>query len=283
MLHRAMDSSAAFPGGGYITPFLDERRRDAFASALREVIRFDDLVMDVAAGTGALSLLAARHSRSVLALEDDERLAYIGNSMIAGSPYGGRIEQIVVPDLLRYEPPRLADVLICEVLSAGLLQQPQAPLLNHYLQFLRPGGLVVPAAITNLISMVHADFNPCGIGFKYPFRERTDLLRPVTKSEHKVLNSFAFDQPLPRDVRVSVAVEATVSGTVNALRIETHVALTGKVSLSDSDTLCPALIVPLSQEVEVVRNARYDVAMQYAHAMDVVDGPLVQMSIVRNT
>jgi predicted RNA methylase len=268
----------SFAGGGYVSPFFDEERIAAVDSTLAEMVKPDHTVLEVGAGAGNISLIAAQYAKRVIAVEDDESLNAIFAAMLERSALA-HVELMKVARLADFKPAEQVDILICELLSPALLLQPQAPALNGFLKYLKPGGAVVPHGITNMITLVQSDFAPYGIPFRFPYREREDLTVSSPKTAATVLNQFAFAEGLPDDVQETVSVTAIAGGICNAVRIESVVNIGPDRAIKGRPILCTPIVVPLSDDVMLAAGQQYDVDIAYQHATDLTDHPKFAASI----
>src|SRR6185436_9675744 len=91
-------------------------RLDRFAKALAATIRPGDVVVDLGAGSGILSVLACRAgARRVYAVEDTDAVS-IARPLIAATPFRDRIE-FVHAKSFEISLPERADVLVADVHS----------------------------------------------------------------------------------------------------------------------------------------------------------------------
>ncbi len=266
------EGSVPFAGGGYVTPFFDTARVEALAATLAQIVKPGNTVLELGAGAGNISLIAARYAKRVIAVEDDDSLHAIFASML-GSSTLTNIELVKPRTLLQFEPSETVDVLICELLSPALLAQPQAPVLNKFLRYLKPGGAVLPYGLTNMVTLVEAEFAPYGIPFRFPYRERDDLPMSSPKTAPVVLNQFAFVEGLPEQVHEHLTVTAIAGGICNAIRVESIVSIGADLAIKGSPILCTPLVVPLLENVPMAAGRRYHVEIAYEHALDVTDHP----------
>jgi predicted RNA methylase len=111
----------------------DSARNSAFHKAIIRQITEDDEVIDVGAGTGLLSILAARTgARSVAAFEADPQLARIAAETIAESGVGERIAlHSTLSANVSFPPHDRHNVLLTEIFDCGLIGEGIIPTLRH--------------------------------------------------------------------------------------------------------------------------------------------------------
>ncbi len=133
----------------------DDYRCRTYERAIRRTVRPGDVVVDVGAGTGILSLMAARAGASkVYAIERDP-IALLARDIVRANRLADRIE-VIRADAADVRLPRKADVLVTETVSPGLgtgehildLMRDVAPRL------LRRGGRRIPNALLGMAAPV---------------------------------------------------------------------------------------------------------------------------------
>ncbi len=126
----------------------DRRRVEAYIAAIDRVVTADSVVIDLGAGTGVLSLAAARAgARKVYAFERSTILELAKRNFAANFP-DGRIEA-VAGDSRAYARGRgFADVLVSEWLGVHVFQENMlAGLLDARDRFLRPSAVMIPSHV----------------------------------------------------------------------------------------------------------------------------------------
>lgn len=134
----------------------DRHRVDAYARALGKVVRPGDVVIDIGAGTGILSLLACRAGASrVYAIEPDDAIA-VARENAAANGYADRTT--FIQDIsTRVTPPETADVVVSDL--HGVLPGYQGHLstiIDARRRFLSPGGRLVPQRDALMMAAVSA-------------------------------------------------------------------------------------------------------------------------------
>jgi hypothetical protein len=143
----------------------DTVRNRAFDRALRRSVGPADVVLDVGAGTGVLSMMAARAgARRVYAIELSPAAAALARANTAS--WGGRI-QVLQGDVAEVDVPEPVDVVVSEWLGAfGIDENLVAMALVARDRWLRPGGRLLPARVTALaapVEQVHTLTRPVSV------------------------------------------------------------------------------------------------------------------------
>jgi SAM-dependent methyltransferase len=126
----------------------DAVRMDAYARAIRAVVKPGDVVVDVGTGTGALAFLACEAgARRVFAI-DKTHMADMAAVLVR---HRGLTERVTVfhEHSTKVDLPELADVILTETLgSFALEEQILASVLDARRRLARPGAALIPSHIT---------------------------------------------------------------------------------------------------------------------------------------
>jgi predicted RNA methylase len=130
----------------------DLRRNEAYQRAIAHVVRPGDVVLDVGAGTGILSIFAASSgARKVYAVERTQ-VADVARRMVADNGHAERID-ISQCDLEDLALPEKVDVIVSEWMGGfGVDENMLAPLVIARDRWLKPGGKMVPGRVTALLA-----------------------------------------------------------------------------------------------------------------------------------
>ncbi|MBV8370839.1 MAG: 50S ribosomal protein L11 methyltransferase [Candidatus Eremiobacteraeota bacterium] len=126
----------------------DDVRNRQLARAIANVVRPGDVVVDVGAGSGLLSMLAARAgARKVYALEGS-RFAGVARALIERNGLSGVIE-VLQTSSFDFVPPEPADVVLCETLGFAVFDERfRQNVCDARDRMLRPGGALLPRAVS---------------------------------------------------------------------------------------------------------------------------------------
>lgn len=132
--------------GGYGGMVADRVRTDAYAAAIARVVRPGDVVLDIGAGAGILSLLACRAgARRVYAVEPAEAI-HTARAIAAENGLADRITFIQGVSTM-IDLPERADVIVSDLRGALPLFQHLVPsMVDARTRLLAPGGTLIPRA-----------------------------------------------------------------------------------------------------------------------------------------
>lgn len=193
-------------------PMMNEMdRNEAYHAGIRSAVTDDSLVFEIGAGSGLLSILAAKCGASrVVACEVVPSLAEVANRIVKDNGFNKTVS--VLPKFstdiqLGTDLPSQADVLVHEIFSSELLGEGVIPAIEDAKKrLLKPNARIVPGVASVMIALVGGNElanyvyagNPFGIDLshfnsvspkKIPFY-REDL-NPTLLSQD--IEAFRFD------------------------------------------------------------------------------------------
>lgn len=134
----------------------DQIRTRAFRDSIAATVSPGDVVLDVGAGSGILSLFAAQAGAArVYALERAPGAAAIARQLVAANGMTGVID-VIDADAEAAHLPEHVDVLVSEWLGCyGVDENMLAPVLVARDRWLKPGGRMIPSVVTAWLAPVH--------------------------------------------------------------------------------------------------------------------------------
>lgn len=162
---------------------LSKKRTRSYINAVKKTVKKDDVVLEAGTGTGILSIAAANSgAKKVYAIEQNKLLIPQLKRNIHNLGLENKIE-IINSDSTKIQIPEKVDVIICEMICAGLIDEPQIPAMNHLIKFLKQGGKITPESAKIRAQLAHD--NTSYYGYDLPFLHFEEPQRravPLTNS-----------------------------------------------------------------------------------------------------
>ena len=262
------------------TMICDRVRTGAFRRAIDSVVRPGDIVLDVGAGSGILSVFAARAGAARVYAVERTSAAVLAAGLAAANGVA-EIVQVIHGDIMDVELPERADVIVSEWLGGfGIDEGMLVPVIVARDRWLKPGGVMIPRLVTAWAALAHDRYLAEMVAFlrDSPYGLRFDDLAEKTVNE--IFYSGTFRHLAARDKRsdapgcgqrtradplqqaqaqaphqAKTALPVRGYGTANALALWFSAQLTPGISLSvgpgDPPTHWGMTTAPLRSPVEL--------------------------------
>jgi predicted RNA methylase len=197
------------------TMICDRVRTGAFRRAIDSVVRPGDIVLDVGAGSGILSVFAARAGAARVYAVERTSAAVLAHELAAANG-AAEIVQVIHGDVMDLEPPEHVDVIVSEWLGGfGIDEGMLAPVIAARDRWLKPGGVMIPRVVTAWTALVHDRYLAEMVEFlrDNPYGLRFDDL--IEKTVNEIFYSGTFRHLAASDRRS----EASQLWTTDASRI----------------------------------------------------------------
>ncbi len=174
------------------TMICDQVRTDAFRRAIDSLVRPGDVVLDVGAGTGILSLFAARAGAARVYAVERTTVAVLAQELASANGVA-EIVQVIQGDIMDIELPERVDVIVSEWLGGfGIDEGMLVPVIAARDRWLNPGGVMIPSSVTAWAGLVRDRHLGETVGFlrDNPYGLRLDGLVEMTVNE--ILYSGTF-------------------------------------------------------------------------------------------
>jgi len=131
---------------------LDGVRNEAYRRAIAQVVRPGDVVLDMGAGTGILSIFAAQAGAAKVHAVERTQISVVARRLIERNGFADRID-VHHSDLEDVVLPSKVDVIISEWMGGfGVDENMLAPLVMARDRWLRPGGAIIPSRVTAFVA-----------------------------------------------------------------------------------------------------------------------------------
>jgi len=133
----------------------DRGRTEAFRRAIDSVVRPGDIVLDVGAGSGILSVFAARAGAAGVYAVEQTSVAVLAEELAAANEVAETVK-VIHGDVIDIEPPERVDVIVSEWLGGfGIDEGMLVPVIAARERWLKPGGVMIPHSVTAWTALVH--------------------------------------------------------------------------------------------------------------------------------
>ena len=133
----------------------DRVRTDAFRRAIESVVRRGDIVLDVGAGSGILSLFAARAGAARVYAVEQTSIAVLAQDLAAANGVA-EIVRVIHDDVMDVDLPERVDVIVSEWLGGfGIDEGMLCPVIAARDRWLKPEGIMIPRSVTAWAALVH--------------------------------------------------------------------------------------------------------------------------------
>jgi protein arginine N-methyltransferase 1 len=183
------------------TMICDRVRTGAFRRAIHSVVRPGDIVLDAGAGSGILSVFAARAGAARVYAVERTSAAVLAQELAAANGVA-EIVQVIHGDVTDVELPERVDVIVSEWLGGfGIDEGMLVPVIIARDRWLKPGGVMIPRLVTAWTALVHDRYLGETVEFlrDNPYGLRFDDL--IEKTVNEIYYSGTFRHLAARDRR----------------------------------------------------------------------------------
>lgn len=255
----------------------DTFRMSSLKAAIEVMVPLGGKVLELGSGTGVNSFFAAQRASKVYAIEKLPELVACSQELLKKNGCADKVE-IIEADAMTYLPPEPVDVVICEMLHAGLLREKQLEIIQsfktRYQEKFGDLPLFLPFATVIGVEPACANFSFEGFEATIPFFESTHTPEPrnTPLAEAQPYAFIAYQDDFDLTFKFEYTFMLTASGTFNALRILTKNIL---AVIPDQDTyldwMNQNLTLPLETPLQVQVGELYKVTFAYAAGDEIED------------
>lgn len=240
----------------------DQSRMLPFQEAIELAVPQDGMVLELGGGTGVLSWFAARKARQVFCVERNPALVRAAQTFLETNTNGDRVT-VVHADAMTYLPPEPVDVVICEMLHAGLVREKQLEVIRSFKERYRQTfGEQLPCFIpdTSMLAVqpIQQDFCFSGYTAPVPVFEPPGLhMQSRWLAEPHFYGKIDYGTEFPLEFRVNAELTIQNKGHFNAISLLTNNFLAFELRERRAvQWLMNQLILPLPRPMDVAAGDR---------------------------
>lgn len=243
---------------------IDKQRVSSLKKAILETVKPGDVVVDLGTGTGIMAIFAVNAgAKKVYAVEADPGICETFENNIKS--HGDKeIIILIEGDATQIRLPEKIDVVICEMVATGLIDELQIPAMNNILISCKPDARIIISKMQNFVELVNVNDVFYGhelqvIQYEYSWNPsiRSDAL-----SEKYMYSEIDFSKINESLVDVEAPLTIKKSGTLNGIRITNKTLLSNGTSLGGTPAYCMPLIFPVDP-LEVQKGETLILRLQY--------------------
>jgi SAM-dependent methyltransferase len=224
----------------------DIRRTTTFRDAILATVAPGDIVVEPGAGTGILTFFAAQAGAArVYAIEISPVLADFLQTSVLRNGLADRV--VVIPgDAMTVPLPSNVDVVICELIDTGLMEEMQVEVVNALRQrgVIGPATRVIPERYSTSIELVELDDRFYGFHISGPKHEwpsfTTDAtwyqIGVVPLTERGLVVETDFGDMIEPRVSQTLTLTGRRTGVARALRLSGVAHLAPGIDVGATDT-----------------------------------------------
>lgn len=250
---------------GVFNCLTDTKRTVAFEKAIKNIVKKDDIVVDMGTGSGVLAMLAVDAGASkVYAVENDKKNIANLSKTFSENNCSSKIE-IIEGDVTKIDLPQVVDVIMGEMIATGLIEELQIPAMNNILRYTKEDTKVVLKQFGSYVDVVSNNDSFYGHSFpvvRYEYPEQPEL-KSQPFSEKFLYKLVDFSKPvLDTKINFNTEIRPNREGVINGLRISSETIFADNSKLDASSAYSYPVILPV-EKIKVAPGDTISVELSY--------------------
>ena len=219
---------------GVFNCLIDEERTEAFGKAIANTVRKEDIVVDMGAGSGVLTMLALKAgAKNVYAIELDENNINTLHDIFRVNNVSDKVT-IIHGDVSKIDLAEKVDVIIGEMIATALIEELQIMATNNIAKFANNDFRVLINKYATFVDLVNNNENYYGQIFKIVRYEYPDLkkLCSIPLSDKYLISDVDFSL-----VNTNLRVDKETTIKIKKRGILNGIRLSGEVTFYDNSKL----------------------------------------------
>jgi len=228
----------------------DTDRLSVFYQAIKEYDSNKDLAYDLGCGSGVLTYFLKDQFNEIISLEINKKTFECAKDNLKDF----NNVSVINTNVLNYEFPKKADLIVCEMLDTALIDEEEIPVLNHAKKFLKEDGKIIPQGVINAVELVNLERH-------YLHWDEGDI-NYESLSKQVIYDDLDFLDDINPKFKTHLKLKVTKEGLINGLKITTFTKLNDNIIAGPMPMLNPPLLIPLDER-QVKVNDFIEVELKY--------------------
>jgi predicted RNA methylase len=243
---------------------IDDKRALAFKKAIQNTVKKGDIVADLGTGTGILATFALEAgAKKVYAVEADHSLYETLEMNMHLNGYKGKII-LIKGDATKVKIPEKVDVVVCEMIATGLIDESQIPAMNNAIKYSKKNVKIVLSKIKNFADLVYINNSFYGqklevIQYEYAWDKR---IRSKPMTDRQMYTEIDFNKKNDTNLKVKIPFVIERNGKINGVRITNETVFSDGSTFGTSAAYCMPLVLPI-QEISVQKGDAFTLSLSY--------------------
>ena len=227
----------------------DSDRLSSFYDAISQYDGEGRVAYDLGCGSGVLSYFLSDYFDEIIAVEIDSKAYECAKDNLSDF----KNITVVNCDVLDYEFPKKADLIVCEMMDTALIDEEELPVLAHARKFLKDSGKIIPQGIINQAELVNLEreYVHWDEGANYE-----------VFSDSITYSKYDFSEDINPNFEEILSFKVKRDGIINGIKLTTITKLNDGLVCGPTPMFNPPLLIPLDERI-VKSNDLINVKLQY--------------------
>ena len=244
---------------------IDKERTLKFKKSILKTVKKGDIVVDLGSGSGVLAMFAVKAgAKKVYAVENDWNNIKTLKETFAANKMTNQIE-IISQDVLRVRLKEKLDVVICEMIATGLVEELQPRVMNYIRKYLKPDSRIILQKYTTKVDLVNCREVFHGFKFKSFKYELSGIKDTWTEkySSAQQIGEVDFRKEIKNfEIDSNLVLTVTKNGIINGLRISGETLLSGNYKIFATPAYSYPIVLPIKTQ-KVMKGDCFSVKISY--------------------